>query len=89
MPLNNYFIIYHLSCNYVISSRLSFPNCTLLYFNLSDPEIADQGGMLTADDLQEKLSEVRGLISELDRIRTALQEEHANQLASNVSCAQM
>lgn len=59
------------------------------YFNLSDPEIAEQGGMLTADNLQEKLSEVRSLISELDRIRTALQEEHANQLASNVSCAQM
>lgn len=69
-------------------SQGSLPDLTVL-LNFKDPEIAEQGGMLTADNLQEKLSEVRSLISELDRIRTALQEEHANQLASNVSCAQM
>ncbi|XP_047478259.1 centrosomal protein of 85 kDa-like [Penaeus chinensis] len=69
-------------------SQGTLPDLTVL-LNFKDPEVADQGGMLTADDLQERLSDVRGLISELDRIRTALQEEHANQLASNVSCAQM
>lgn len=64
------------------------PDLSLL-LNFTESEEKFEGGVVSLEDMKARLAEVREIIQQLESVRSTLQDHHANQIAANMTCAQM